>query len=683
MNDVGSTCRVAVLDMQPIDPPVGGGRLRLLGLYHGLGLPTTYVGSYDWPGERYRHHSLSPTLTEIDVPLSPAHFAACGDWQARVGGKTIIDVTFPQLALHSPEYVAAARNAVAEADILVFSHPWVWPLVASTLGGRSQLVVYDSHNVEGLLRATLLDDQAFGTELVRAVVELEYRLCHAADLVLVCSHEDAELFHRLYGVGFDKLLVVPNGTFTKAIRQQPGARASFKRALALADQRLAIFIGSAYEPNLEAAEFICRTLAPALSDVTFAICGGVAEASSAILAACPPNVRLAGQLTEVDKKAYLSAADLAINPMFSGSGTNIKMFDFMAAGLPIVSTPTGARGLSEGPDKAFLVCEAGQFVQTIRRILANGRLAAALGRAARQRVEEKYSWARISPQLGRLLVRRCQYLQAATPFFSVIIPTYQRHHLLPKLVDGLRAQSFRDFEVILVDQSEEPWSNAGAYTDMNIVYVHTDIKGAVKARNAAAFLACGRVLAFTDDDCRATPDWLRNARAALDVPGVIGIEGLITSDACDDPEYRLVSNQGFEGIGFMTANLFLRREVFVAVDGFDERFDDPHFREDTDLGWRALAHGQIPFRRDVAVFHPPHSRKLVRESFEARVRFFEKDALLLKKHPSKYRQLFIQEDHWRRTPGFWEHFLRGAEKYGVAVPEYYLSQHRAVAKGEP
>ena len=63
--------------MQPIDPPLGGGRLRLLGLYHALGaqLPTTYVGTYDWPGESRRQHALSSTLQEIDVPLSDAHFA--------------------------------------------------------------------------------------------------------------------------------------------------------------------------------------------------------------------------------------------------------------------------------------------------------------------------------------------------------------------------------------------------------------------------------------------------------------------------------------------------------------------------------------------------------------------------------------------------------------------------------
>ncbi len=85
---------VTVLDMQPILPAVGGGRLRLLGLYHALGadLRATYVGTYDWPGEAYRRHQISAGLEEIDVPLTDAHFAAAAAWRERAGGCNVIDV---------------------------------------------------------------------------------------------------------------------------------------------------------------------------------------------------------------------------------------------------------------------------------------------------------------------------------------------------------------------------------------------------------------------------------------------------------------------------------------------------------------------------------------------------------------------------------------------------------------
>ena len=108
------TLNIGVLDMQPIDPPVGGGRIRLLGLYHNLGekLPTTYLGTYDWPGPEYRKHRLSPNLLEIDVPLSEAHFKVVESWNKLAGDKNVIDTAFALLAELSSDYVQAARELV-------------------------------------------------------------------------------------------------------------------------------------------------------------------------------------------------------------------------------------------------------------------------------------------------------------------------------------------------------------------------------------------------------------------------------------------------------------------------------------------------------------------------------------------------------------------------------------------
>ena len=150
----------------------------------------------------------------------------------------------------------------------------------------------------------------------------------------------------------------------------------------------------------------------------------------------------------------------------------------------------------------------------------------------------------------------------------------------------------------------------------------------------------------------------------------LALKDLIKSDRIDDPEFRTVSNEGFEGLGFMTANLFIRAEIFHAINGFDEIFDNPHFREDTDLAWRALEYGEIPFARDVEVFHPPHKRSLHRESREERNKFFEKDALLMKKHPERYKELFLAECHWHKLPEFCKIFLNSANKYGMELPEW-------------
>ena len=81
------------------------------------------------------------------------------------------------------------------------------------------------------------------------------------------------------------------------------------------------------------------------------------------------------------------------------------------------------------------------------------------------------------------------------------------------------------------------------------------------------------------------------------------------------------------------------------------------------------------------MYHPPQPRAIAREGHVARNRFFENDALLLKKHPERYRTLFLRERHFARTPGFFDHLQRGAAKYGVQLDHFYLS-HRQSARIE-
>ncbi len=181
-----------------------------------------------------------------------------------------------------------------------------------------------------------------------------------------------------------------------------------------------------------------------------------------------------------------------------------------------------------------------------------------MGAEARQCVEDAYAWEHISECAGAFLKARTRLAGQARPLFSVVIPTYERHKQLDTLIHCLQNQIERDFEVVVVDQSQAPWSGAGEIHGFPLVYFHSPVKGAVRARNNGAFLAQGEIVAFIDDDCLPAEDWLLNARSYFSNPAVVGLEGLIRSDKLDDPHWRPVTNVGFEGIGFMTANLFVR-----------------------------------------------------------------------------------------------------------------------------
>ena len=661
---------VTVLDMQPIDPPYGGGRLRLLGLYHDLGkdIEATYVGSYDWPGESRRELRHSDRLVEITVPLSDEHHHAAADWAARAGGKTVIDLAFSQQAHLSQDYLDQAARSVGAAEIVVFSHPWVFPLVSDRLR-PGQLVVYDSQNVEIFLRRQLLDvSNPFERQLLEAVAQDEYQLIQRADLVLACSVEDARRFTRIYDADPAKLRIIPNGVMTtRRIPPSAEARREARLVLGLADELTAIFLGSAYGPNVDAARFIVDELAPCLPNVVFVIAGGV----GLMLEAVPANVRVTGQLLDQDLGHWLAAADLAVNPMRSGSGTNIKMFDFMAMGLPVIATAIGARGIDPAGQQAFLIAEptAESFRDAIETLHAEDARAR-IGACGRALVESSFAWEAISQRAGSIFINWLNGHGQKKPIFSVVVPTFNRHDHLANLLQRLSEQIEVDFEVVIVDQSPQTFAAATAPYGFELTYIHTPIRGAIHARNLGASVAKGEIIAFIDDDCIPEPDWLINARPYFADPGIVGIEGRIFSDHYGDPDWRPVSNTGCEGLGFMTANLLVRQSTFQHLGGFDTQFDHPHFREDTDLGWRMLDLGAVPFGYDVAVFHPAQSRAIERESLASRSKFFIKDARLLRKHPGRFRALFEAEGHWCTNEKYLEILISELGKLQTPVPDW-------------
>ncbi|MBN8923490.1 MAG: glycosyltransferase [Rhodanobacter sp.] len=395
--------KVVVLDMQPITPAVGGGRQRLLGLYHHLGdkIKAVYVGTYDWPGESARDHQVTPHLREICIPLSDAHHRAAKETGERMAGRGMIDIEFPEQVSLSPEYLTVARREMDDADVVIFSHPWCYPPLANDLKAH-QLVVYDAHNVESVLRVSLHDDLPQAAPLLEGVVATEAALLARSDLVYCCSGEEVALFQEIFEVPPGKLRIAPNGTFTQRfkndlIRQRAEARAALPAQETI--RKRVVFMGSQYGPNAEAGRFIVDELAPRVPSATFVLIGGVGE--SLMSAATPKNVVCTGIVDDEQKWALLLSADVAVNPMFSGAGTNVKMFDFLAAGLPVLTTTVGARGIAgETTGKGEIVVESrdslvAALVDLLVEDIPDDKRLACLAL-----VERRFSWEVISKGLG-------------------------------------------------------------------------------------------------------------------------------------------------------------------------------------------------------------------------------------------------------------------------------------------
>jgi glycosyltransferase involved in cell wall biosynthesis len=126
-------------------------------------------------------------------------------------------------------------------------------------------------------------------------------------------------------------------------------------------------------------------------------------------------VRWAGEVPSV--APWLRAADIALCPLLEGSGTSLKTVEYLAAGLALVSTPVGVRGLEVRDGEQALVVGVEDFPAAVARLAGDAELRARLGAAARRHAEALFSWRAIgaaaAAALEDLARRRDRELRAA------------------------------------------------------------------------------------------------------------------------------------------------------------------------------------------------------------------------------------------------------------------------------
>jgi glycosyltransferase involved in cell wall biosynthesis len=106
----------------------------------------------------------------------------------------------------------------------------------------------------------------------------------------------------------------------------------------------------------------------------------------------------------------------------------------------------------------------------------------------------------------------------ADPFFSVIIPVYNRAEALHEAIESVCAQTCQDFEIVVVDDGskDDPRAVVEAFNDPRIRFFRQDNGGGGKARNTAIDHACGRFIAPLDSDDIFLPHHLASMKALLE-----------------------------------------------------------------------------------------------------------------------------------------------------------------------
>ena len=189
--------------------------------------------------------------------------------------------------------------------------------------------------------------------------------------------------------------------------------------------------------------------------------------------------------------------------------------------------------------------------------------------------------------------------------FSVVIPTYNRRHVISRAINSVLSQSYRNIELIVVDDGSED-DTKGLFIDNkefeSILYHYVNHGGAQKARNAGLKLAHGEYVLFLDSDDELLPtciDMMVNEyNSDHSIGSVYGLTGLKNADG----SLRLARNDFLKGNvykevleqGYLTSSSFIsmRRSIFKEIGDWDELLPSS---QDDDMCFRIAKNFKIGF----------------------------------------------------------------------------------------
>jgi len=267
----------------------------------------------------------------------------------------------------------------------------------------------------------------------------------------------------------------------------------------------------------------------------------------------------------------------------------------------------------------------------------------------------------------------------------VVASRGDRPQLVEQTLVSILANTYHDFELILVDQSKTGVAAAIAdrlgCADPRVRSVRDDRTGASRARNLGAAMSQGELLVFIDDDCEAAPEWLATILGgAPQDPGIGIICGAVIAAPCDPSEgfvvgylpgrrRRLTGRLSKLFDTGITGNMTLRRCVFEEVGGFDEMLGAGAYfpaMEDQELTYRVLA-------AKYALLHLPeakvvhHGMRGRREAGKFIRRTYVGIAAAYTKHlrcRDPVALLLLVQQGWLASSNIAEHLLRLRRPWG-------------------
>ncbi len=216
--------------------------------------------------------------------------------------------------------------------------------------------------------------------------QYERNTCRRFDAVLTVSEEDTQTSRNLHGL--ENLAGhVPTGVDLDFFSEPPRQTAPAPTV---------VFLGSMdWHANVDAVLHFAAEIWPLVvsrfPNARFVVVGRDPPPEIRALEGTARNMEVTGTVRDV--RPFLRSAHVMVVPLRIGGGTRLKIFEAMAAEVPVVSTSVGAEGLTLEHDRHFLKADTPtEFAEAVIGILTSPDMAAQLAKNARIEIAEKNSW---------------------------------------------------------------------------------------------------------------------------------------------------------------------------------------------------------------------------------------------------------------------------------------------------
>lgn len=258
-------------------------------------------------------------------------------------------------------------------------------------------------DADDILERDFVGDPITGILRWRAKQIIRYTL-KAADGVICVSNATQKRLIDVWGVPEEKIAVFPNGVDVQHYQPYPEERAKVRASLGIGDNPLVIFVGSFYPWHdvTTLLESFPQVLA-AYPEARLLLVGEGKDRPAMMQRATHLGidhaVQFTGQVPHAQVPYLVSAADVAVAPIPKMEQdlwlSPMKLFEYMAAGTPVVASQLGQVGEVVQDEVNGLSVPSGDvsaLANALNRLIENPDLRLRLSRQAREDAVQKYSW---------------------------------------------------------------------------------------------------------------------------------------------------------------------------------------------------------------------------------------------------------------------------------------------------